>query len=1121
MKKIYLFICILAAVFTARGQGAPGNLPADISATGMTVSPSSAQNYIITYTYRTALTSHPTSLTTGQAAPEIQYFDGLGRPVQTVSVKATTLGKDLLTCQAYDAFGRADTTYLPFAKSSNNGAYLAKTSFISQQNTFLTGIYGSTDGSKGYAVTGYENSPLNRVLKQGAPGAAWQLTTNPVEYAYKTNTSSIGSWKYTGDSYSSFNYAAGTLYLTETTDEDNNLVKEYTDKEGKLVQREVGSAKTRYCYDDFGLLRCVIQPMGTSPADTDYCFYYKYDSRKRLADKYIGESWVYYIYDARDRLVLTQDANQRAKTPDEWTYSVYDNLNRVTETGTWATATIRSTLVTTLALPANLNYISTTATGKKPKKNFHYNNYTGLPSGNAYSTADATTVGVTQAASNTGRLTWTETKALEYETGMDTVITTAFYYDKFGRVIQTVSDNHLEGKDYVTNGYNFNGQAVRTYLRHVADGVTTILDQRFDYDHRGRLVKTRYITGGTETLVAACSYNEQGILTDKYLHSQSNSNFLQRMDYEYNIRGWVTKIDNPASFSENDKFGLQLYYNTAPTGGAAKYNGNIAGMGWGTPSYSNMLYRFTYDGANRLTSADFYKSGYASTAFDCTYAYTNNSNGNLTNLTRRKSDGAYIDQLTYTYNGNRIRYMEDSSTDVAGVVDFPGVISGYNYEYDANGNLNFEDTKEISLYYNLLNLPKEANFGSNRKINYFYTFDGEKLRQKVENSGTVTKVDYCGPFVYETVSGVRSLKYFITPEGRAVKSGSTWDYEYNLKDHLGNTRVVIHKGSNGLAEVLQERHYYPFGMEMSQLSSGTSTNKYLYNGKEHQNDFALDWYDYGARFYDPELGRWHSVDPLADKYQSWSPYNYTLDNPINFIDPDGRWVKGAGLFRNLFQSDYKIAQKATERANSGPMTTFFTGFNQDGTSSFRMENGSLGQILNENPGLFKNLMNQQGSSDLGKEIFMSRFMYATERDRMATVNGIMAVTSIPGLIEAPFAIANLASGLRAANGVPKYLYHYTSREAAQSISQSGLRVGRDGFSYLTNKSTLSPLQAQIELALPVNRALPNSLLRVNTSGLDPILIRRVQGNLPGLGAGGGTEFLFNQTIPSSAIKIIR
>jgi RHS repeat-associated protein len=135
---------------------------------------------------------------------------------------------------------------------------------------------------------------------------------------------------------------------------------------------------------------------------------------------------------------------------------------------------------------------------------------------------------------------------------------------------------------------------------------------------------------------------------------------------------------------------------------------------------------------------------------------------------------------------------------------------------------------------------------------------------------------------------VRSLKYIVTPEGRAVKSGSTWDYEYNLTDHLGNVRAVIRKGSNGLAELIQQKHYYPFGMEMSQLNLGTGTNKYLYNSKEIQDDFNLYWYDYGARFYDPGLGRWHSVDPLAKKYPGFSPYNYCFNNPLNSVDPDGR-----------------------------------------------------------------------------------------------------------------------------------------------------------------------------------------------------------------------------------------
>lgn len=202
-----------------------------------------------------------------------------------------------------------------------------------------------------------------------------------------------------------------------------------------------------------------------------------------------------------------------------------------------------------------------------------------------------------------------------------------------------------------------------------------------------------------------------------------------------------------------------------------------------------------------------------------------------------------------------------------------------------------------------MNLPDELNWlGQNKYINYFYTFDGQKLRKTVEDNGTITKVDYCGPFVYETASGTRSLKYIVTPEGRAVKNGSTWDFEYNLTDHLGNVRAVIHKGSNGLAELIQQKHYYPFGTEMSQLNLGAGNNKYLYNSKEIQNDFDLYWYDYGARFYDPALARWHSIDPLADKYSSLSPYNYVANNPLKFVDPDGKKIVLAGTQAQMQQS---------------------------------------------------------------------------------------------------------------------------------------------------------------------------------------------------------------------------
>jgi RHS repeat-associated protein len=135
----------------------------------------------------------------------------------------------------------------------------------------------------------------------------------------------------------------------------------------------------------------------------------------------------------------------------------------------------------------------------------------------------------------------------------------------------------------------------------------------------------------------------------------------------------------------------------------------------------------------------------------------------------------------------------------------------------------------------------------------------------------------------------------MTDEGRLVPNGSNYDSEYFINDHLGNTRVVV-KDSNGTAEVQQESHYYPFGMTMEGMSYQNplqeAVNKYLYNGKELQDDLGLDWYDYGARFYDAQLARFHVVDRFAEKMTNISPYNYAANNPLfyNEINGDSIWI---------------------------------------------------------------------------------------------------------------------------------------------------------------------------------------------------------------------------------------
>jgi len=174
-------------------------------------------------------------------------------------------------------------------------------------------------------------------------------------------------------------------------------------------------------------------------------------------------------------------------------------------------------------------------------------------------------------------------------------------------------------------------------------------------------------------------------------------------------------------------------------------------------------------------------------------------------------------------------------------------------------------------------LPNSSGSGT-YILTYFYDADGNKLR-RVSTQGTGSNTDYIDGIEYDN----GAINFIQTDEGRAVYIGGSYGYEYNLSDYLGNTRVTYSIVSN-VATMIQQDDYYPFGMDI-QASTTNPENYYLYNKKELQPD--LGQYDYGARFYDPVIARWTSVDPLAEKMRRYSTYNYGFDNPIKNTDPDG------------------------------------------------------------------------------------------------------------------------------------------------------------------------------------------------------------------------------------------
>jgi RHS repeat-associated protein len=384
-------------------------------------------------------------------------------------------------------------------------------------------------------------------------------------------------------------------------------------------------------------------------------------------------------------------------------------------------------------------------------------------------------------------------------------------------------------------------------------------------------------------------------LKQKSLHGAVGSG-IQNLNYAYNIRGWMEKINNPdvtPASTSTQKLNLGLYYNSVPTGFScpAQYNGNISSVVWNTPGQAGALspadkqgYGFTYDGLNRLLTSSYGEgTGFGSQVGANNENLTYDKNGNVLTLVRYKKGTGIIDNLAYIYksNGssNQLDRVDDSQTIDNGFTEL--IKQAGEYGYDLNGNLTSDQNKGFnSIQYNFLNLPRRVGTTS-QYISYIYSADGNKLA-KVGTDGVVTY--YAGSFVYTG----SSLTYLQHPEGLYFPSSG--GYHYFLKDHLGNTRMMVNTLGTG-GTIVQQTDYYPFGMEIASYSSGVE-NRYRYNGKEKQNDLIngknLDWYDYGARMYDPTIGRWHSVDPMAEKFFSWSPYVYCLNNPIKLIDPDGK-----------------------------------------------------------------------------------------------------------------------------------------------------------------------------------------------------------------------------------------
>ncbi len=527
------------------------------------------KNYIVTNTAQiSGLTDATTmqNLSAEKVAQQVSYFDGLGRPVQTVATHGSINKVDLVSPVVYDAYGREAKKYLPVVTGSD-GRY--KESLMDASGNYLVNTYNNTsdkiaDDTRPFSETLFEASPLNRPDKEYGVGLSWSSAVGGankfIQHGYLINVHNTGSsttqekviaWNVSagnlpvrvapisgyvvGGGY----YASGQLQIKSTKDEEGNEVREYTDKLGRVILKKVQAttstdlnntthwALTYYIYDDLGNLRFVLPPelsklvhgsADTYPVSTtdlsNWAFQYKYDERKRMIEKQVpGAGAVYMVYDNRDRLVLTQDANQRALATKYWSFTKYDELNRPIMTGIRDTSASLTQSQMQVVVNNYYNNMTTTTWRKwgeayvgnvagnvhgytnksypvrtgsttteiDPNKHLsvtYYDNYTfrSIWYGTyTYLNESLSEVanGITYQQPATenlrviGQVTGTKTKVLDGGvTGGYTWLKSITYYDDKYRVIQTLSDNYKGGTDRVTNVIDFVGKVLKSKSTH-------------------------------------------------------------------------------------------------------------------------------------------------------------------------------------------------------------------------------------------------------------------------------------------------------------------------------------------------------------------------------------------------------------------------------------------------------------------------------------------------------------------------------------------------------------------------------------------------------------------------------------------------------------------------------
>ena len=515
--------------------------------------PTAGKNALMERTPREAMTTL-SGATHTSIQSNIQYFDGLGRPTQTIVYKGSPdATKDILSSTTlYDALGRAYKNILPTPSDVATGAYqptaqsLASSFYDNDANPFTETVF--------------EASPLNRPKQQYGAGQAWRSGAgHAATMEYLTAGTEILHFEIraNGTVEKVGTYPANSLFCQRTISERNFKTNEYKDRLGRVVAKsqeltEGVFAITLYLYDDLNRLRVIIPPQAYQSVSTmqnftesssvflEGMFAYQYDTRSRISQKHTpGGGWTRYIYDKNDKIVLENDDRDAAQNPNYYKFTKYDALNRPIMTGLTFNigAGSQSTLQNDFDIFEGQTYetaSTNSSTGLKGYTNVsfpnnykpeesnlrtitYYDDYTWLTDTATYHFRSA--FAFHAKANAKGMVTGKLIRNLATNTWQQKV----FYYDYQGRIIQEfhfTNRNHLIRKDYQ---YRFNGELLKLSIEKKSG--TTLVSSKvmsYEYDHLGRKTKYKYSLNGNDRTIAAYAYDDIGRMSKK-LYSPSTA----------------------------------------------------------------------------------------------------------------------------------------------------------------------------------------------------------------------------------------------------------------------------------------------------------------------------------------------------------------------------------------------------------------------------------------------------------------------------------------------------------------------------------------------------------------------------------------------------------------------